>query len=84
MHVSGTPIVFLLICFVINYCYLHEHGTCSHSVQLCVSSGVGPQSGQQHQILHLPSQGKVNHIYAVITTENYSSEISIIAYSNHY
>ena len=65
--VSDTVFVFLL---VINYCYLHR--TCSHSVQLCVSSGVAAQSGQQHQIPHLTSQGEVNHIYAVITAENWT------------
>ena len=27
---------------------------------------VGPQPGKQDQILHLPSQGEVNYIYAVI------------------
>ena len=75
--VSDTLFWFLL---VINYCYLHR--TYSHSVQLCASSGVGAQSGQQDQILHPPSQGKVNHIFAVITTEKWTTETCIIAYSN--
>ena len=74
--VSDTLFWFLL---VINYCYLHR--TYSHSVQLCAFSGVGAQSGQD-QILHPPSQGKVNHIFAVITTEKWTTETCIIAYSN--
>ena len=41
----------------------------AHILYNCISSGVGPQSGKQDQILHPSSQGEVNYIYAVIAAK---------------